>query len=146
MARNFSKMELIRRNKHAYFFILPTIIGMALIHFIPMVQAIYMSFLKLNQNILSLYLSASFVGLSHFQDILFNPNSLIRISGLKEATRNTFIYTVVVTFGTIAMGLFVALMLNRKIKGISFLRTLFILSWVVPQYVTGLLWNFLRHI
>ena len=108
-----------------------------------MVQAVYMSFLGLNQNTIGLYLAAPFVGFEHYKDILFNPDSLIRISGLSEAARNTFIYTIVVTFGTIFVGLIVALMLNRKFKGVAVFRTLFILSWVVPQYVTGLLWNFM---
>ncbi len=101
-----------------------------------------MSFLKLNQNTLPMYLSAPFIGLSNFVE-LFDPNSLIQISGLKEAARNTLIYSLIVTVGTIAVGLGVALLLNRKLKGVSFYRTLFILPWVVPQYVTGLLWGFM---
>lgn len=133
----------IKKAKHAYYFILPTALGMILIHLVPVIQAIYMSFLNLNQHTLPLYLSAPFVGFANFKDILFNPESLIRISGLKEAARNTLIYSIVVTAGTIGMGLMVALMLNRNIKGVSILRTLFILPWVVPQYVTGLLWGFL---
>ena len=137
-------MKSIKQNAHAYYFILPTAIGMLLIHMIPVCQAFYMSFLNLNQHTLPLYLNAPFVSLSNFKDILFNPESLIRISGLKEAARNTIIYSIIVTFGTIGMGMLVALMLNRNnVKGVAILRTLFILPWVVPQYVTGLLWAFL---
>ena len=47
------KKEFIQRIKkydYAYYFILPTLLGMFLIHFIPMVQGIYMAFLKLNQK------------------------------------------------------------------------------------------------
>ena len=108
-----------------------------------MVQGIYMAFLKLNQNTLSQYLGAPFVGLKNFQDILFNPNSLIRISGLGGAFRNTVIYAIVVTFSTIAFGLIVAMMMNRRFKGRALIRTLFLLPWIVPQFVTGLLWGFM---
>ena len=140
------KETLIKRIKkydYAYYFILQTIIGMFLVHFVPMVQGIYMAFLKLNQNTLSMYLGAPFVGLENFIDILFNPNSLIRISGLGGAFRNTIIYAFVVTFMTIAFGLMVAIMMNRKFKGRALIRTLFLLPWVVPQFVTGLLWGFM---
>ncbi|MFC1616999.1 extracellular solute-binding protein [Candidatus Margulisiibacteriota bacterium] len=137
-----TKLE-IKKNKHAYYFLMPTAIGMLVIHFVPVVQAFYMSFLNLNQHTLPLYLKAPFVGFTHFIDMIFNPDSLMRISGLGGATRNTIIYSIIVTIGTITVGLIVALMLNRKIKGVSILRTLFILPWVVPQYVTGLLWGFL---
>lgn len=140
---NSDTLREIKANQHAYYFILPTALGMFLIHFIPVIQACYMSFLNLNQHTLPLYLNAPFIGLAHFKDILFNPESLIRISGLKEATRNTIIYSFVVTLGTMVLGMIVALMLNRKMRGVSILRTLFILPWVVPQYVTGLLWGFL---
>ncbi|MFA5879309.1 MAG: sugar ABC transporter permease [Candidatus Margulisiibacteriota bacterium] len=133
----------ILKFKHAYFFILPTVLGMLLIHFIPVIEAGYMSFLDLNLTTLPLYLKAPFVGFANFQDILFNPDSLIRISGFSEAARNTLIYTILVTLGTMVLGMIVALMLNRKIKGVALLRVLFILPWVVPQYVTGLLWGFL---
>jgi len=138
-----SFLKEVIKYKHAYLFVLPTILGMLLVHFIPVLEAGYMSFLDLNLTTLPLYLKAPFIGLQNFQDILFNPDSLIRISGLKEAARNTLIYTIVVTFGTMFFGMIVALMLNRKIKGAALLRVLFIIPWVVPQYVTGLLWGFL---
>lgn len=139
---NQSLASRIKVNRHAYFFILPTIVGMLLIHLVPIVQGMYMSFLQLNQNTLPLYLAAPFIGLDNFAQLL-DPNSLIRISGLQEAARNTFIYSIIVTAGTIFLGLIVALMLNRKIRFASAYRTLFILPWVVPQYVTGLLWGFM---
>lgn len=115
---------------------------MVFIHFLPIVQGIYMAFLRLNQNTLPLYLRAPFIGLTNFAE-LFDPNSLIRISGLQQAARNTMIYSVIVTAGTIGVGLLIALLLNRKIPGVAIFRTLFILPWVVPQYVTGLLWGFM---
>jgi multiple sugar transport system permease protein len=115
---------------------------MFFLHIFPLVQAIYMSFLDLNQYTLSRYLLAPFVGFRNFSDILFNMNSPIHI-GLLEAVRNTVIYTIVVTAGTIGFGMIVALMLNRKFRGQNIARALYLFPWVVPTYVTGLLWAFM---
>ncbi len=133
----------MRRHKHAYAFILPTLCAMFLIHFVPMLQGIYMSFLRLNQITLRQYLGAPFIGLRNYVDILFNPQSLVRISGLGQAAKVTLIYAFVVTLATIALGLGMALLLHREFKGRTVARTLFFLPWIIPQFVVGLLWGFM---
>lgn len=138
-----SLLSEMRKHKHAYYFILPTALAMTLIHFIPMFQGVYMSFLKLNQITLSRYLLAPFVGLRNYLDILTNPQSLIRIAGLGQAAKVTLIYAFIVTLATIGLGLVVALLLNNEFKGRTLVRTLFFLPWVIPQFVTGLLWGFM---
>ena len=45
-----------RRYKMAYYFLLPTILGMLLIHLLPIVQAIWMSFLDVEKDTLIHYL------------------------------------------------------------------------------------------
>jgi multiple sugar transport system permease protein len=99
-----------------------------------------MSFLNLNQLTLQRYLLAPFVWFDNYYKVLIDPGSPIRI-GIFEAVRNTVIYTVLVTIGTLAVGMIVALMLNRKFFGRSLVRTLFLFPWIVPTYVTGLLWG-----
>ena len=126
----------------AYLFVLPTALAMLLLHVVPIFQGIYMSFLDLNQFTLNQYLGAPFIGLQNYYDVLINAKSPIRL-GLVEATRNTIIYTIVVTFGTLLIGLVVALMVNREFKGKGLARTLFLFPWVVPTYVTGILWGFM---
>ncbi|HAR64544.1 MAG: sugar ABC transporter permease [Candidatus Margulisiibacteriota bacterium] len=88
------------------------------------------------------YLSAPFVNWGNYYDVLFNPNSPVRI-GLGQAVRNTLYYSVFVTIGQLGMGLIVALMLNRDFRGRSVIRTLFLFPWIVPTFVTGLLWGFM---
>ena len=113
---------------------------MLFLHVSPIIQGIYMSFLNINQNTLQSYLLAPFVGFDNYYKVLFDPNSAIHI-GLLESVRNTAIYTIVVTLGTLGVGMVVALMLNRKFFGRSLVRTLFLFPWIVPTYVTGLLWG-----
>ena len=132
----------LSKNRVAYLFILPTVLGMLLLHLLPILQGFYMSLLELNQFTLNQYLGAPFIGLRNFYDILINTRSPIRL-GLFEATRNTIIYTILVTFGTLSIGMIVALMVNREFKGKGLVRTLFMFPWVVPTYVTGILWGFM---
>ncbi len=131
-----------KKYRIAYAFIAPTLIGMIIMHFIPILQGIYMSFLSLNNYTLSQYLGAPMVWFQNYYDVLLNPSSPIRI-GLLQSVRNTIIYTVLVTTGQIGLGMIVALMLNLEFPGRSFVRTLFLFSWIVPTYVTGILWGFM---
>ena len=132
----------IKKYRFAYWFVLPTFVAMVSLHIFPVVQAFYMSFLDLNQFTISQYLLAPFVGFRNYADILFNLDSPIHI-GLFESIRNTVIYTLVVTVGTIGVGMVVALMVNRKFRGKNIVRALYLFPWVVPTYVVGLLWAFM---
>jgi multiple sugar transport system permease protein len=132
----------IRKYRFAYYFILPTTLAMLLLHLTPIVQAFWMSMLRLNQFTIGQYLMAPFVWFGNYYDVLINPDSPIRI-GLLEAVRNTALYTLFVTLGTLWVGLLVALMLNRRFRGRAMIRTLFLFPWIVPTYVVGLLWMFM---
>jgi multiple sugar transport system permease protein len=136
------KVKDFKQYKVAYLFIAPAAIGMLLLHLSPILQGIYMAFLRLNQFTLDQYLAAPFVGFSNFYEVLFNPSSPIRL-GIFSALRNTILYAVIVTFGTLAIAMIVALMLNRTFKGRALVRTLFLLPWIVPSFVVGILWGFM---
>ncbi len=131
-----------KKYKMAYYFLLPTIMGMLIIHLLPILQAIWMSFLDVEKDTLTNYLTAPFVGFKNYYEVLFNKNSIIR-NGLMYAIRNTFWYAVLVTAGQIIFGMIVALLVNREFKGRSIARTLLLFPWVVPTYVVGFLWGFM---
>ena len=93
-----------------------------------------MSFLKLNQFTFGQYLGAPFIWFENFYNVLINPRSPVRL-GLFEAGRNTVIYTIFVTIGTLSIGLIAALMVNRQFRGKGFIRTLFLFPWAVSWLV-----------
>lgn len=135
-------MSEIKKHKFAYALVLPAVIAMLIIHFIPMIQGIYMSFLKLNQFTLSEFLDAPFIGLQNYYTVLFDKTSTMR-SGFLEALRNTMIYAVLVNILVLVMGMMSALLVNREFKLRGLARTLLLTPWVVPSYVVGLLWGFM---
>lgn len=134
-----------RRHRIAYAFIAPAVLIMLLIHIIPSVQAIYMSLLDLRTQNLLEYLNAPFVGLKHYQSIigsLFGSGTAL-ITNLGQAFENTFWYTTLVQVATLVIGTVLALLLNREFRGRGIARTLVMLPWVVPTFVTGIIWNFI---
>lgn len=141
--RPFRKLALaVFRNRIAYAFLLPTMVGLILLQAVPILQALYLGFLHSRKDKLLDYLGAPFAGLSNFTGILFDPQNPIR-SGLWDATRNTGLYALIVTAGTMVLGMAAALLVNRQFKGRSMARTLMLFPWIVPTYVVGLLWGFL---
>jgi multiple sugar transport system permease protein len=130
------------RHKVPYLFLLPTVLGMLLLQAAPILQGLYLGFLQSRKDKLLAYLGAPWAGLDNFREILFNPASPIR-SGLGDAVRNTALYTVFVTIGTIAVGMGMALLVNREFRFRAAARTLMLFPWIVPTYVVGLLWGFL---
>ncbi len=53
----------------------------------------------------------------------------------------TVIWTTVNIFFHVVIGVFLALLLNRNIKGKSVYRTFLILPWAIPQYIVALTWR-----
>ncbi len=144
-----SKPSLWRRMKQhslAYKFIAPTVVAMFLIHFIPMVQGLYLSLLDVRLTTLTLYLKAPFVGFKYYREVilalLFGSDSS-RISGMLNATGNTIEYTFWTNVATLTLGMILALLLNRKFRWRGIARTLVLLPWVVPTFVTGTIFNFI---
>lgn len=132
----------IKKNKLAYGLIAPALVAMLIIHVIPIVSGIYMSFLKLNQFTLKQFLKAPFIGLDNYKAVLLDPNSTMR-SGFFDAFRNTAIFAVMCSILVIGIGLLLAILLNRKFRFQGLARTLLMTPWVVPSFVVGLLWGFM---
>jgi len=53
----------------------------------------------------------------------------------------TIVWTVVNVFFHVTIGVFLAILLNRVLPGKGFIRTILILPWAVPQFITALTWR-----
>jgi multiple sugar transport system permease protein len=135
-------LHTLRKHRVAYLFLLPTVLGMLVLQVLPIAQGLYLGFLRSRKDKLLDYLAAPFAGFENYSNILFNADSPMR-SGLWDALRNTVAYTVAVTIGTLAVGMAMALLVNREFKGRAVARTMMLFPWIVPTYVVGLLWGFL---
>jgi len=120
----------------------PAATMMLVVNLLPIVEGFRMSLLKLNQYTLDQFLGAPFVGLRNYRSVLFDPDDPVH-AGMLLALRNTALYALMVTACSVALGLAVALLLNRDFPGKALARTLLMVPWVVPTYVVGTLWGFM---
>lgn len=80
--------------------------------------------------------SPGFVGLSNFKD-LFTSQSFLPALG------NTFLFALVTTVLKVGLGLFFALLLNRKFKGKNFFRAVIFLPCTIGALVIGYVFTFI---
>jgi multiple sugar transport system permease protein len=130
------------RRRFAWALIAPAALFMLLVHGLPTVGGIYLSFKELNTFTFALLFDAPSAGVSNYSAILFDADSPLR-PGFFGAVQNTAVYTVATVGGTLAGGLAVAVLLNRPIRGQKLIRTLMLTPWIVPSFVVALLWQFM---
>lgn len=74
--------------------------------------------------------------IDEYREILTDPDiDFLRI------LFNTFFWTFFCTFLHIILGLALAIVLNRKFAGRGVFRSLFILPWAIPSFVSTLMWR-----
>jgi multiple sugar transport system permease protein len=125
--RRFSR----RRTRAGRMFVAPNLAAVAVFMLFPLGFSLYMSL----QN-WDLFRPAKFVGLANYRS-LFTGDPLFVI-----ALRNTVAYTVGTVVPTVLISLAVAGVLNRKVKGISFFRTVIFLPLAVSSVVMAVVWQF----
>ncbi len=113
-------------------FIFPTMLGLIILNIIPIFQTIYQSFFKTGDfgkgNI--------FIGLDNY----------IKMFGDAEVWQsviNTFKYAIVEVPFSIAIALVLAVLLNRKMMGVSAYRTIFFLPMVAAPAAIAMVWRWL---
>ena len=77
-----------------------------------------------------------FIGLRNFAKIA--DDSIFRTAAL-----NTFIYTGVTTVFKLALGLWLALLLNRQFRGKSWVRAFILLPFIIPTVLSTLAWKWM---
>lgn len=103
-----------------------------------MLPNLYSVYLAFTNHSLFHFEEFSFVGLRNFERILFGPE--MRTFG------RVFIWTLIwaglSVFFSIAIGLMLALPLNTPgLRGVNFYRTLFIVPWAIPAFISVMMWQ-----
>ena len=144
-----------------YTFILVALVLVITLIGIPFVFTIIMSFTSLSRYLSDLNLARQFVGLLNYSDILNFNHILARIGfeWAQEAVEkskffvinfgsfydvlvNTFLYTFISVLLQLVLGITFAVILNdSKVKFRGIYQVLLIIPWVVPTYISALLWR-----
>ncbi len=119
------------QNRLVYLYVMPAIIVMSLIVLWPFLYNVVISFSNMN--------------LTHFKDWhiigLKNYWSVLSDGTFWYFFFKTILWTVLNLIFHVGIGVMLALIINEDIKAKSFFRTLLILPWAVPQYITALTWR-----
>ena len=126
--RRFNK-ALLRNTAYGLIFVSPWLLGLVVFTIYPIFASAYYSFTEY-----SVVKPPKWIGFENYR-ILFAQDKLFFIS-----LKNTLYYAAFfIPLSTIlAVGL--ALILNTKVKGMAFYRTVFYLPSIVPAIATSMLW------
>ncbi len=119
-----------------YMFLAPAAAIMIVGLIYPIGYMIYASFLNWNPS--QLIGEAESIGLRNY-------TSLLSDASFQESTWVTLKFSSIVVVTEMVVGVGLALLLDRKIRGISVLRTIFILPMMIAPIVVGLMWRYMYH-
>jgi arabinogalactan oligomer/maltooligosaccharide transport system permease protein len=144
----------LSRNRQAYLYIAPAILGMMVLVFYPFSYGIALSFTDSNIYNTNRHLTEIWVGLRNYLDILGDFAFARRGEGGFVFNYLNFYWTLLftvvwtvtnVTIG-VSSGLFLALILNTRALALRpVYRVLLILPWAMPNYITALIWKGMFH-
>ncbi|MDZ7263276.1 MAG: sugar ABC transporter permease [candidate division KSB1 bacterium] len=121
----------VHNQRIAYVYTLPAFIVMGAVVLYPFVYNLVLSFSNMN--------------LTHFKDWqlvgLDNYAAVFQEKTFWYFLIKTVFWTVINVFFHVTIGVMLAVVLNKNLKGRSLFRVLLILPWAVPQYITALSWR-----
>ncbi|WP_020614877.1 carbohydrate ABC transporter permease [Paenibacillus daejeonensis] len=129
-----AKLTGYRRKELAwlYLFVAPPVLGFLLFGLAPIVFSIYISFQKWD-----MLTEPQWVGLGNYNDILNDGKVFISMY-------NTVYLMIGIPIGML-LSLLLAILMNRKFKGISFMRTIYYLPVISPIIAISLLWQWILN-
>jgi multiple sugar transport system permease protein len=121
----------LKENLEGYLFISPWILGMIFFTIGPIIASIYISLTDWDT-----FTKPNFIGFENYIDLAHDPKFWISL-------KVTFSFALFSVPLNLAGGLFAAMLLNQKVKGMKIFRTIFYLPAVVSGVATALLWRWI---
>lgn len=128
-----SKVFFIKGERSlSFYFMLPAIILTVGILIYPIINAFWISLNKIN------FMTGEykFIVFKNYIDIILK-------SELLKSLQVTFIYSLCVIFGTLILGLIIALLLNKNFKARGFCIAILLIPWAIAPVVNGIMWKWI---
>lgn len=119
-----------------FLFLAPAAVVMAVALLYPIGYMIWASFLNWNPS--QRISEAEFVGLRNYW-------FLLQDGAFRESFFVTVKFAAVVVTLEMILGVGLAMLLDRKLRGMTLLRTIFILPMMIAPIVVGLMWRYMYH-
>lgn len=130
------KMSVAKKREMvwAWAFILPTILGLVILNFYPVINTVYQSFCKTGDfgrgNV--------FVGLDNYKAVVTSSETW-------QSLWNTVKYAIIEVPLGVIIAMLLAVLMQNKIKGKTFFRTIFFLPMVCAPAAVAMVWKWLYN-
>ena len=127
-----ARLSAARREQNwGWFMVAPTIIGLLILNVWPFIQTLYASFCE-------------HLGFGHYKFIGFeNYINMFQDADFWKATWNTVYFCILTVPIGLFLSLLVAILLNAKIKGKSFFRSVFFLPMICAPAAVTMVWRWI---
>ncbi|MBR1477049.1 MAG: sugar ABC transporter permease [Lachnospiraceae bacterium] len=126
-----AKKREVRKAMVAYSFIAPNFLGFAIFTLGPIILAFIMAFTEWDGSN-----PMKFIGIQNFANLFGNDRFV-------AALKNTIVYSIFTVPLTLVAALALAILLNQKIKGTTFFRTVTFFPYVASLVAVAAVWNML---
>jgi multiple sugar transport system permease protein len=130
-----------RRERLPYLLLLPAVVLELLIHIIPMLAGVGISFLGLTEFYLSNWRAAPFAGTGNYA-VALNLNGATGQALLHSFTV-TILYTLLVLVLSWTFGMTAGVLTQRAFRGRGLVRTVFLIPFALPVFASVITWNFM---
>ena len=114
----------------------PNLILLTAVIVIPFLIGVYISFLDLDQYTLRKFFKAPFVGLQNYVEAFTS-------AGLLHSIWISLAFSILTTLVCTPIGLLAAMAVNTAFRGRFLVRSLFLVPYVIPSFVTATVWRFI---
>ena len=114
----------------------PNLILLTAVIVIPFLIGVYISFLDLDQYTLRKFFKAPFVGLQNYVEAFTS-------AGLLHSIWISLAFSLLTTLVCTPIGLLAAMAVNTTFRGRFLVRSLFLVPYVIPSFVTATVWRFI---
>jgi len=122
-----------RHGRIGFLFLLPALVVLLIVAFIPLVNVIYLSFT--NQELFSLQ-SESFVGCANYTKIFNDPLFFVAIW-------NTLAFVLISVSLETALGVLFACLMHYQHPLRGFLRAIILIPWAIPTMISTKIWEWM---
>ena len=117
-----------------YLLILPTVTFVALFTAWPTLRAVYQSFFRQRLNI-ARFREPTFIGLENYADLIASED-------FRQVLFNTLLYVLGTVPLSILLAFLLALLVNRRLRGVGLVRLAFFYPTVLPMVSAATIWMF----
>ncbi len=128
------KQSKIKQDKLAYLFILPFVAVFVIFKIVPILYGLFISFL--DRNSVKKAMSTAFVGFKNFQKV-FTSDTFWKAFG------NSLVFAIIYIVLRMVLGFFIAILLNKRFRGRTGVRTMFYMPYVTNVIAIGIVFQYL---